>query len=421
MIPLPSSTDHVARVARARLDAALEAAARTGFWAPQLRAAGYYRGRPHGLDPLALLGRLTPVSKQALLRAGPAAVRDGWVRPWWPSSRSSGSTGEPFQVYFDPRAWLLLKYAVKLRARAACGVGPASRIAVLDAFPVAHEGRTAAEPLGPWRRISVLQPADAVAEQLLRFRPTAVYGLPSALLETGRALAAAGRRLPLRVVFTSGELLQPGTRQALADALAAPVLDIYGSSETKEIAWECPSGGRHVNADVLHVEVLGPDGQELPAGDEGEIVVSVLPNRAMPLLRYRTGDRGYLRPDRCRCGCSLPLLGVLSGRETDTLDLGTGRRISPYLLTTAIEEVAGVLQYQVSQTERSRLRVRAVPAAAADRAHLDHGIRAALRRSLAPALDVDVEFVEQLPRAARAKVRVVEPLPDHPSSKRGES
>jgi phenylacetate-CoA ligase len=420
-MPIPPSSEEVAAASRRRLAALLIDAERTGFWAARLRQAGISLDPTRDADPFDLLRRLPPVSKRDLRLAGTAAVRDGWVRPWWPSSSSSGSTGEPFRVHFDLRGWAILKYAVKLRARAACGVEPGTRIAVLDAFPVSREGRTLPELVRPFQRVSVLQPPEAVAEKLTRHRPSAVYGLPSALLEAGRALAAAGRRPPVRVVFTSGEFLQPCTRAALADVFGAPVLDVYGSSETKEIAWECLRGGRHINADVLHVEVLGPDGAALPSGEEGEIVVSVLANRAMPMLRYRTGDRGYLLPDRCACGLALPLLGVVSGREADTLELGAGRRISPYMLTTAIEQVDGVLQYQVSQTARARLRVRAVPAAAADRARVDHGIRTALRREVEATLDVDVEFVDRLPRGARAKVRAVEPLETHPSSKRVET
>jgi phenylacetate-CoA ligase len=411
----PPSGEAVAAASRAGLVALLQAARRTPFWASRLRQLEDGLGRGDA-NPFALLDRLSPVTKRELCLAGRAAVQDGWVRPWWPTSRSSGSTGEPFVVHFDLRGWVTLKYAVKLRARAACGVAAGDRIAVLDAFPVSQEGWTLPERVRPFRRISVLQPAELVAEKLLRHRPSAVYGLPSALLEAGQALATAGRRPPVRVVFASGEFLQPGTRTALAAAFDAPVLDVYGSSETKEIAWECLHGGRHINADVLHVEVVGPDGDLLPPGEDGEIVVSVLANHAMPMLRYRTGDRGYLRPGRCPCGVALPLLGVLSGREADTLDLGAGRRISPYLLTTAIEQIDGVLQYQVSQTARSRLRVRAVPAAAADRALMDDGIRAALRREVEPTLDVDVEFVDRLPRGARAKVRAVEPLESETSS-----
>jgi phenylacetate-CoA ligase len=175
-----------------------------------------------------------------------------------------------------------------------------------------------------------------------------------------------------------------------------------------------------VNADVLHVEVLGPGDRVLPAGEEGRIAVSVLPNHAMPLLRYRTGDRGWLLPDRCACGSPLPLLGVVTGREADTLILGPGRRVTSYALTTALERIAGMLQYQVSQTGRASLRVRAVADGAADRARLGERIRAALRHQVETSLQVDVEFVDRLPRGARDKVRAVVPLEDHPLE-RGEA
>jgi phenylacetate-CoA ligase len=407
---IPHTGEQVSRMARTRLAALFADTERTHFWAARLRDAGLQGSRLRSVDAFAALRALPPVSKRELRLAGRGALRDGWARPWWPSSRSSGSTGEPFRVYYDLRAWGLLKYAVKVRARSACGIQDDARIATLDALPPAHEGCSLPELLRPFQRISILQPREVIAEKLVLHHPSALYGLPSALLDAGRALEAMGRRLPIRVVFTSGELLQPSTRAALTATFQAPVLDVYGTSETKEIAWECLFGGRHVNADVLHVEILGPDGVSLPTGEEGDIVVSVLVNHAMPLLRYRTGDRGYLLPDRCPCGRPLPLLGVVSGRETDTLELEGGRRVSPYALTTAIEQIEGVLQYQVSQLDRRRLRVRAIAAASADRARVDYGIRAVLRAEVERSLEVDVEFVERLPRGAREKVRAVEPM-----------
>ncbi|HEU5170134.1 MAG TPA: hypothetical protein VFU46_06335 [Gemmatimonadales bacterium] len=405
---LALEADELRALGRHRLAALLPFALRTRFWADRLRAAAHDPADA-SRDPDAVLRALEPVTKRELRLAGRAALLDGWRRPWWPSSSSSGSTGEPFRVHYDPRAWLTLKYATKLRAREACGLGPRDRVAILDAIPVAEEGRALVERLGAARRVSVLQSAEAVARKLAAFAPDALYGLPSALLEASRGLAARGARPPVRLLFTSGELLQPSTRRALADAFGAPVFDVYGSSETKEIAWECPRGAMHVNADVLRVEALGRGGQPAADGEEGDLVVTVLVNRAMPLLRYRTGDRGALLAGRCDCGCTLPLLGIVAGREADVLDLA-GRRVSPYALTTAIERIEGLLQYQVSQVDRARLRVRAVPATHADRSRMDHGIRSALRRHVEESLDVDVEFVERLPTGARAKVRVVEPL-----------
>jgi phenylacetate-CoA ligase len=223
-------------------------------------------------------------------------------------------------------------------------------------------------------------------------------------------LEEGGARLRVPLVFTSGELLHPGARAAISRAFQARVFDVYGSSETKEIAWECPAGGMHVNADVVRIEIVDDGGRPVPEGAEGQIVATALVNHAMPLLRYRVGDRGSLLPGRCECGLALPLLGVVTGREAEMLELRGGRRISPYALTCALERVGQVLRYQVTQLDPGRVRVRAIPHPDADRTAMTERIGAVLRAEVAPELQVEVEYVDRLPQGTRAKFRVVEPL-----------
>lgn len=402
--------DRLRALGRRRLTALLHAAARTEFYRARLREAGV---TPTSLllerDPAAVLAAMPPLTKTELRDGAERLLPGGRTRPEWFSSTSSGSTGEPFRVHYDTRAWATLKYLVKLRARRLCGVRAHHRLALLDAVPAGerppHDGR-------PRRiaRISVLQPPTSIATQLAGFAPDGVYGLPSALLETAGALHARGERLGIGRIFTSGELLRPAARRALAEAFEGRVYDVYGSSETKEIAWECPAGGMHVNADVVRVEIVDDVGRPLPEGAEGRIVVTTLVNHAMPLLRYLVGDRGSLLPRRCGCGVGFPLLGVVTGREADVLVLRGGCRVSPYALTCALERIGEVRRYQVTQLDPGRVRVRAIAEAGADRPAVAERIRAILRREVAPFLEADVEYVERLATGPRAKFRVVEPL-----------
>ena len=359
-------------------------------------------------DPFRALAALQPVSKAELRRAGTRALDYGEQSPEWYASSSSGSTGEPFRVYYEPRAWATLKHLVKLRARIACGLEPTDRVALLDAIP--PSGLPSLAPVRRWARISVLQPTSAMAAALHAFDPDVLYGLPSALLDAGRLLRAQHKQIRVRAIFTSGELLHPALRHDLKELFLAPVYDVYGTSETKEIAWECPRGGMHINSDVVHLEAVDDGGHSVPAGVEGDLVATVLVNRAMPLLRYRTGDRGILRTEECACGCSMPLLGIVTGRSADMLTFRGGCRVSPYALTCAIERIPGVVRYQVSQLDQARLRVRAILDGTADHIVVANHVRRALRYDVAPFLDADVEFVEQLPTGPRAKFRVVEPL-----------
>ncbi|MGH7499089.1 MAG: phenylacetate--CoA ligase family protein [Gemmatimonadales bacterium] len=401
--------DALQSLSRRRLARLLAAAARTEFHRERLEAIGLdSRSSLLHLDPEGVLASLAPVGKAELRAAGTGMLRGGRIRPEWMSSSSSGSTGEPFRVYYDTRAWATLKHLVKLRARAACGVRPTDRVALLDAIPPRQrQGFVRGSRVA---RISVLQPGAAMAEQLAAFRPDAVYGLPSALLEAAAALRAQGRQLVIGRVFTSGELLRPAVREAIADAFQARVFDIYGSSETKEIAWECAEGGMHVNADVIRLEVLDDEGRPLPDGVEGNLVATSLVNHAMPLLRYRLGDRGSMRSHACPCGRAFPLLGVVTGRAVDVLVLSDGRRVSPYALTCALEREESLLRYQVSQLDPARLRVRAIVEPGAQRSAVTDRVRALMRAEVAPFLETDVEFVDHLPTGPRAKFSVVQPL-----------
>jgi phenylacetate-CoA ligase len=154
----------------------------------------------------------------------------------------------------------------------------------------------------------------------------------------------------------------------------------------------------------------------VPDGTEGNLVATLLVNRAMPLLRYRIGDRGSLLTERCTCGHAFPLLGVVTGRRADVMVLEGGRRVSPYALTCAMEQVRDVLRYQVTQLEPARLRVRAILDPGADRSDIAGRIRMVLRGEVASFLETEVEFVDRLPTGPRAKFRVVEPLTsmEHP-------
>jgi phenylacetate-CoA ligase len=403
------SGSEIEATARERLSSLLLHVARTNaFYARRLQDAGIeWADVLLERDPYRVLAALAPVSKLDIRRAGRRALEAGEIRRDWYSSSSSGSTGEPFRVYYEARAWARLKYLVKLRARYACGVRPIDRLALLDAGPADAPGHFRRRR---WTRISVLQPPEQVAAALLAFAPDVIYGLPSALLEAGRVLEHQGARLRLRAVFTSGELLHGAARTSLQGVYRAPIFDVYGTSETKEIAWECRAGRMHLNQDVVHVEVVDDAGRNVAAGVEGDLVATTLINRAMPLLRYRTGDRGALLSERCSCGCALPLFGVVTGRSIDTLILEDGYRVSPYAITCAIERVPGLLRYQVSQVNRARVKVRAIPDAGADRIAITAQLRSALRYDVAPFLDADVEFVDRLPSGPRAKFRVVEAL-----------
>ena len=411
---LDLAPEALSALAARRLRALLVDAQRSPFHDARMRAAGIPRPAVLRNAELALaLQSLSPVTKRDVREAGDSALRNGRASASWFSTQSSGSSGEPFRVYYDARAWSMLKYLIKMRSRRAAGMALTDRVAILDAIPISSEGHSLLERAGRVRRISVFRPPAEIASLLAYYRPAAIYALPSTLLEVARARQDGAPTVRVPRIFTSGERLADRARDTIAAGFGCALFDVYGTSETKEIAWECTKGSRHINADVVHVEVLDERGVVVPAGIEGEIVVTLLMNFAMPLVRYRTGDRGVLRDSHCACGRRTPLLGIVSGREADTLELPDGTTRSPYMLTMALEGIPDLAQYQIVQAERDLLRVNAVATAGAhtDRSMLERAIRDSLRDVLPRDIRIEVSIVGRLARGPREKVRVVRPLP----------
>jgi phenylacetate-CoA ligase len=89
-----------------------------------------------------------------------------------------------------------------------------------------------------------------------------------------------------------------------------------GSTETGGFAFECPEspGIYHIQEGFLIAELVNPaNDQRVEPGEEGELVLTPLYRKGMPLLRFKTGNLvKSAKGDRCRCGRN-----YLSLEETD--------------------------------------------------------------------------------------------------------
>jgi len=104
----------------------------------------------------------------------------------------------------------------------------------------------------------------------------------------------------------------------------------------------------HVIESAYYAEVIDPaTGHSLPAGREGELVLTTLGRTGSPLLRYRTGDLVKAEAHPCPCGRGeMALLGGILGR-TDDMIVVRGVNIYPSAIEEIIRANDGVLEYQV--------------------------------------------------------------------------
>ena len=132
-----------------------------------------------------------------------------------------------------------------------------------------------------------------------------------------RTLCLAAPELSPRAVLLSADYIPKSFVKLIERIWGCTVYTHYGMTETGfGLAVDCRCrGGMHIRDDEFMVEIIDPETlRPLPDGETGEIVLTTLCERAMPLIRYRTGDIGRLITEPCACGGSLPRLGRVEGR-----------------------------------------------------------------------------------------------------------
>ena len=194
-----------------------------------------------------------------------------------------------------------------------------------------------------------------VGEAILLHKPSAVIGVPSMLLETGRLLQGRGVNLPglgigklvcIGEPVRDGDLSPSALGQRLHDVWGAQVLGTYASTEMATSFTECAEGrgGGHVLPDLIAVEILNEAGKPVPPGEPGEVVATPLQVTGMPLLRLSTGDVAALLTDPCPCGRKTYRLGPVLGRKAQMLKV-RGTTLYPTAIFAALQSLEGIRNY----------------------------------------------------------------------------
>jgi phenylacetate-coenzyme A ligase PaaK-like adenylate-forming protein len=156
-------------------------------------------------------------------------------------------------------------------------------------------------------------------------RVSSLVGGPVEIARLARLSAGRGEELPsLRSVLLSTEYVSDENRAIIEKSWNCKVFEHYGSTESGlggAVACRVRQGYHPREADLIY-EIIDPEtGRSLPDGDWGEVVFTTITRRAMPFIRYRTGDLSRWMPEACACGSVLKRLdrvrerGMAKGRR----------------------------------------------------------------------------------------------------------
>ena len=158
------------------------------------------------------------------------------------------------------------------------------------------------------------------------FGVTGICCTPSYALFLSEAMDEIGvdkSKLKLKYGVFGAEPWTTEMRDTIERNLGIRSTDIYGLSEIigPGVSFECEARcGMHVNEDLFIPEIIDPVTMEvLPDGEQGELVITTITKKGMPLLRYRTRDITRLHREPCSCGRTLVRMEKVVGRSDDML------------------------------------------------------------------------------------------------------
>ncbi|CAN5701705.1 phenylacetate--CoA ligase [soil metagenome] len=259
---------------------------------------------------------------------------------------SSGTTGKPTVVgYTAPDIDVFAR--VNARCLAMAGATPDMMLHNAYGYGL-FTGGLGLHYGGERRGMTVVPVSGGMTERQLTlitdFKPQVICCTPSYALTLAQELHERGvppRAISLRYALLGAEPWTEGMRREVDTRLGVRSTNIYGLSEIigPGVSNECVEerDGSHVNEDHFFPEVVNPEtGEPLDDGEEGVLVFTSLTKRALPLLRYWTGDIASLVREPCSCGRTLARMSLIKGRTDDMLIV---RGINLY--PTQIEDIIG--------------------------------------------------------------------------------
>ncbi len=178
-------------------------------------------------------------------------------------------------------------------------------------------------------------------------KPETYIGFPVTLLSLVRMY---GADFPIQRALVSGDACPAGVLMELEKALGTKLYPHYGSRECGlGGAVTCQAfEGMHLRENHIIPEIIDENGNVLPDGEYGELVITTIGMEAMPLIRYRTGDYTRILPP-CPCGGVTKRLDRVSRREGE---------ISIEVLDSRLFRIGELVDYRASFDGRLTIEAR---------------------------------------------------------------
>lgn len=267
---------------------------------------------------------------------------------------SSGSTGKPTYYIYDEHAWSEMLIGI-LRA-ALWDMSMSEILKLLLSGPrivyiAATDGRYGgAMAVGAGIEgihakqlfLDINLPVKQWLKEVEEFQPNIIIGYPSAIKILAELIENKEVIVHTKRVISCGEPLNSNLRNYLEKILNAPIINIYGASESLAIGVETTSKeGMYLFDDMNYIEI-----------ENGNMYLTSLYNFTQPLIRYKISDRLTIKKHGEK-RYSLTLIENILGRNEDMMWFEDESGQKDFIHPLAIEGFVfdGMLDFQFHQID----------------------------------------------------------------------
>ncbi|TAJ15062.1 phenylacetate--CoA ligase family protein [Marinilabiliaceae bacterium JC017] len=315
---------------------------------------------------------------------------------------SSGSTGKPVRFIQDKQAfssgkaaillgWTLGEYKIGMRGMHIWG----------NSHFVKHSWTRVSSKIKSWVFNQVKFPAYKLYEKGTLFNLYQTFrkgnfdyldGYTNAIYLFAHFLMREGLEVPrVKCVMTTAENLHAYQRHVIEEMLG-PVYDEYGCREINGIAFQCRYCQQY---HVISPKAIVEFEPSVSQTGEASLLITDLENYVMPLIRYKNGDMG--RPGTAACSVPFDMIGSISGRESDMLQLADGRHwvVPSFFGASLLNDIRDLKHYQVVKTGARQVVINLVVGDAFDESDLSK-LDSYLNDYLGDALTWNVNIVDNI-------------------------
>ena len=196
-------------------------------------------------------------------------------------------------------------------------------------------------------------------EQIVNYinseKPKIIQLYANAAYQIAQAINSQGYRItsPPSMLMCIAGTIQKDKISLVEKAFSAPMFSRYGSRETGDMMGFCCDRVYHEIPNTHHIEIINNPKYQL-SDNIGDISVTTLKNRAMPVIRYKIGDVGVIDGSVCNCGCNFNIISNIEGRAGDVIVNKSGKMFMPEVFVhligvIAADESNAIYKFQVVQ------------------------------------------------------------------------